>query len=115
MQDPNAPRMRAKGANLSDLRSSFSTSKALSPRTALPPISGNGRSFSPERQNGGGYGGNGNGAAAGRNGNGHSNGHKRGSPDSPLEDLDGNELVGGGRGPKAARQGARSGGSGAAE
>ncbi|GFR45764.1 hypothetical protein Agub_g7181 [Astrephomene gubernaculifera] len=45
-QDPNAPRLRGKGT-LQDVRSSFSSSRPISPRASLPPINGS---------NGGAYG-----------------------------------------------------------
>ncbi|GLI65190.1 hypothetical protein VaNZ11_008652 [Volvox africanus] len=40
-QDPNAPRVRARGT-LQDVRSSFTSSRPLSPRAALPPLNGTG-------------------------------------------------------------------------
>lgn len=95
-QDPNAPRTRARGT-LQDVRSSFTSSRPLSPRTALPPLSGTGnpQTFNGHAtggMNGSGFNGNGAGSANGggsspRNTPGRTLGLKRTAQDVglPLE------------------------------
>lgn len=86
LQDPNAPRTRA-NPQLMGVKSMHTTSKPLSPRhRALPPLNGNGT----------------NGHSGGNSPERDITGTKRGSPDSPLEDLDGNLLS---KSSKAARTG----------
>ena len=77
--DPSAPRGRGSPRGLSELRSMHTSSQPISPRhAALPPLG------SPSRTGG------------------DTSLVKRGSPDSPLEDLEGKTL-GGTRGAKSAR------------